>query len=159
MLQDNLVGEVTQRYLVEFVGVHELIKYIGTEYNGLGNAHLCPRIFVKVGVSHEDVVNEGQTTAFAAQTSISNTGKVGILVKALALEYSYNALILHPSVSYNGIQNNLTVCIHVLQVVPRNILKELRDREEGTTGQPSTYIIMTNVVEQTSGRNSHNVVL
>ena len=108
---------------------------------------------------HEDVVNESQSTAFSTQTSIANTGKVRILVKAFALENSYNALILHPSVGYNGIQDNLAVCVYVLQVVPSNILEELRDGEESTTGQPSTNIIMTDVVKEASGRNCHDVVL
>ena len=59
MLENSLVGQIAQCYLVKLIGIHELIENVGTENNSLGNAYLNTGVLVKVGVPHEDVVNKG----------------------------------------------------------------------------------------------------
>ena len=65
-------------------------------------------------MSHQNVVYKSQTTSFSAKASVTYTGKVGVLVKAFSLEYSHNTLVFHSSVCNNGVQDNLSVCIHIL---------------------------------------------
>ena len=81
------------------------------------------------------------------------------MVKAFALEHRHHTLVLHPAVRHKGIQNDLSVRVHVLQRLPGNLLQKLRNGEEGAAGKPTAHVVVGEVVEQTLCRNCHDVVL
>ncbi len=159
MGQHLLVGDVAQCHLVEVIGIHELVEDVGTEHHGLGYSHGHALHLVEVGVTLEQVVDEGQAASLAAQTAITDAGKVGILVETLALEHGHHALVLHPAVGHDSVQDNLSVCVHVLQALPGDALEKLRDGEEGTAGQPAAHVVVCYVVEQAARGHGHDVVL
>ena len=107
----------------------------------------------------KQVVDESQAASFATQTALADAGKVAVLVETLALEDCHDALILHPSVSNNGVENDGTMCIDVLQALPCDAFQELRYGEEGTRGEPAAHVIVGNVIEKASRRKRHDVVL
>ena len=107
----------------------------------------------------EQMVNECQATTLSSQTAFTDAGKVGILVETFTLEDGHHTLVLHPAICHYGIQNNLPVGIHVLQILPGDALEELRYGEEGTAGQPSAHIVVCDMVKQTAGGDRHDVVL
>ena len=84
---------------------------------------------------------------------------MGIAVELQSVEHSYHTNILHPSVLYDGIKDNLSVGIHVLQLMPGNMLQEGRNREDGTCCKPATHVVATHVVEHRVVRNLEDVVL
>ena len=107
----------------------------------------------------EQVVDEGEAASLASQTAVTDAGEVGVLVEALALEDRHHALVLHPAVRHDGIQNNLPVGIHVLKSLPGDAFEELRNGEEGTARQPAAHVVVRYVIEQTACGDRHDVVL
>ena len=154
-----LVRDVAQGYLVEFVGVHELVEDVRAQHHGLRYAHLYAGVLVEVGVPLQDVVDEGQSAPLAAEAAVADAGEVGVLVEPLPLEYRHHALVLHPAVCHDGIQYYLPVCVHVLQAVPRDVLQELGDGEQGAACQPAAHVVVADVVEQALSGHRHDVVL
>ena len=78
----------------------------------------------------DDVVEECQTASLASERAIPDAGKVAVLIKTLTLEDGHHALVAHLAVADNGIEDDLTVGINVLQGIPGDVLEELRDGEE-----------------------------
>ena len=107
----------------------------------------------------KQVIYESEAASFASQTAFSDTGKIAVLVETFTLEDCHNTLILHPSIGNNGVENDGTMCIDVLQTFPRNAFQEFRNGEECSRGKPTTHIIVGNMVEETSCGKCHDVVL
>ena len=49
---------------------------------------------------------------------------MGVTVELQTVEDGYHTDILHASVLYNGIEDNLSVRIHILQLVPGDVFQE-----------------------------------
>ena len=107
----------------------------------------------------DDVVEESQATALTTQRAVANTGKVGKAVELQAVEYGYHTDILHATVLYDGIEDNLSVGIQVLQLVPRHSLQELRHREDGACTEPAAHIVARHMILEGIGRDIEDVVL
>ena len=159
MLQDFLVRYVAECQLIEVVGVHKFVEDVRTEHDGFGDADSYAFLFVEVCMTSQQMVDESEPASFAAQTALTNAGKVAVLVETFSLEDSHNALILHPSVSDDSVKNDGAMCINVLQTLPSDALQELRDGEEGSAGKPTAYVVVGDVVEEASRGQSHDVVL
>ena len=56
--------------------------------------------------------------------SRDDAGKVGILVKLHAVENSHYTDVFHVTILHDGIEDNLSVSIHILQFLPGNMLQE-----------------------------------
>ena len=66
LFQNLFIGQVAQCGEVKFVGVHEFVKDIGTQYHGLRNPHMHARLAVQVGMAFQNVVDEGQAASLSA---------------------------------------------------------------------------------------------
>ena len=159
IMEDVGVGNVAQRHLVELVALHELIENVGTEHDSLRNHHLGIRETVEFGMALDDVVDEGNATSLASERTVADAGKVGIAVEAVAVEHCHHTLVLHATVSNNGIEDDLAVLVHVLQRIPCDVFQEFGDREQGTRPQPARHVVATDVVEERLSRHGEDVVL
>ena len=65
--ENHVVGRITQGYLVQLVGVHELIENIGTEDYGFRNHDGGILKLIELRVTFYHVVNKGQTASFSSQ--------------------------------------------------------------------------------------------
>ena len=148
MLKDNLIGGIAQGYAPQVVIVHETVEEVGTEHHRLRNLHGSILKLVQLMMTLDDIIEECQATTFAAQRALADAGEVGIAVELQSVEHSYHADVLHPSVLHNGIEDNLSVSIHILQLMPCNVFQELTYREDGTCTEPAAHVIAANVVHQ-----------
>ena len=147
MLQYLLVAGIAQRYGPQVVLLHELVEEVGTQYHRFGYRYLGLFELVQLGVALDDVIEECQTTALTAQRTLADTGKVSIAVELQTVEHSYYTNVLHPTVLYDGVEDNLSVGIHILQLMPGNMFQEGRNGEDGTCGKPAAHVVATYVVE------------
>ena len=159
MLQDFLVGGIAEGNAPQVVLVHELVEEVGTQHDGLGYLHGSVVELVEFGMALDDVVEECQTTALTAQRTVADAGKVCIAVELQAVEDGYDTDILHPTVLDNGIENDLTMCIDILQFMPSHRLQELRHGEDGTGTEPATHVIARNMIEHRVVGNLEDIVL
>jgi hypothetical protein len=104
--------------LVEVVCVHKLVEDVGAEHDGLGDADGDAFAFIQVWVSSQQMVDEGKATAFSSKAAFANACEVAVLVETLSLEDCHYALILHAPVGNDGIENDGSVCVDVLQAFP-----------------------------------------
>ena len=132
VLQDFLVGNVGKCHFVQRIVLHELVKDVGTQHHGLGYLHRRILELIKVGATLDDVIEECQTSTFSTQGTFTNAGKLAITVEAVTMEDGNDSLVLHLSITDNGIENILTMCIHICFHLPRNLFQELCHRENGT---------------------------
>ena len=72
----------------------------------------------------DDIVQESKTSTLSAQGSFTDAGKVGILVKLHAVENSHDTDVFHVTILHDGIEDNLSVRINILQFLPGNMLQE-----------------------------------
>ena len=72
----------------------------------------------------DDIVKESKTSTLSAQGSFTDAGKMGILVKLHAVENSHNTEVLHMTILHDGIEDNLSVRINILQFLPGNMLQK-----------------------------------
>ena len=114
-MKNHIVGRIAQGYLIQLVGVHELVEYIGTKNHGFRNHDRRVIKLIELCVTFYHVVNKGQASSLSSQRTIANTGKVGIAVEAVALEHGHHSLVLHLAVFYDSFENNLPVCVNVLK--------------------------------------------
>src|SRR5574344_2648046 len=136
-LQNFIVIGIAQSYLIEIVGIHEFIKDIGTKHYSLGDGNRCILEFLELGMFLDDIIDECQTTAFSSQGPVAYSRKIGIAVETVTLEDGDYSLILHDAVFDDGIEDNLTVRIDILQGMPRNLLQKIGNREHGTRTKPT----------------------
>ena len=146
MLEDDIVGSVAQGDSPQVVRVHELVEEVGTEHDRLRYLHGGVLKLVELGVALDDVVEECQATALAAQRAVANAGEVGVTVELQAVEDGHHADVLHVAVLHDGIEDDLAVGIHILQLVPRDGFQELRDGEDGTGAEPAAHVVAGDVV-------------
>ncbi|CDD51019.1 conserved domain protein [Bacteroides sp. CAG:875] len=158
-LQNHVVGGIAQGYLVQLVGVHELIEHIGTKHHGFRNHDRGVFKLVELGMTLHHVIDKGQSAPLASQRAVADAGKIGITVETVALEHGYHALVFHLAVFHDGFENNLPMCVDVLKGFPRNLFQELGHREDGTRIQPARDVVAADVVEEGFGRNGENHVL
>ena len=154
-----LVADIAECRLVQFVAVHKFVEDISAEHYRLGYHDVYSVDGVQVGVPLEQLSDEGQAASLSAQAAFADACEVAVLVEAFALEDSHHALVLHTSVGDDGVQDDLSVGIHVLQSLPGDVLQELRDGEQGAAGQPAAHVVVCDVVEQAACRHGHDIVL
>ena len=94
----------------------------------------------------QEVVDKGQTASLTTQRSFTDAGKVGVGVEAIALEDSHHTLIFHLAVLHDGIEDDLSVSIYVLQTIPCNRAQEFSDREDGATIEPTAHVVTADMV-------------
>ena len=146
--QDGVVVRIRQGYLVEVIGLHELVEHVGTEHDGLGNGYTGVVEFLELGMALYQIVDESQAAALASQRAFTDAGKVGVAVEAVALEDSHHALVLHLAVLDDGFEDDLAVGIHVLQGIPGDGFQEFGDGEHGTRVKPAADVVAADVVEE-----------
>ena len=84
---------------------------------------------------------------------------MGIAVKLATVEHSHHANVLHVAVLHDGIEDYLAVSLHILKLVPRHRLQELRDGENGTGTEPTAHVVTGNVVQHGVVGNLEDIVL
>ena len=84
---------------------------------------------------------------------------MGITVELQTVEDSHDADVLHAAVLHDGIEDNLSVGIDILQLVPRYRLQKLRDGEDGTGAEPAADMVARDVVEHGVVGHLEDVVL
>ena len=141
MREDDLVGSVAQRNLIQVVGIHEPVEDVGTQHHGLRNGDGSVVESVELRVALDDVVEEGQATALASKRPFADPGEVGVLVVLPPVEDGHHTHILHLAVFHDGFEDDLPVCIHILEFVPCDMLEELRDGEDGPCTQPAAHMV------------------
>ena len=124
MLQDLLVGGIAQGDGIEIVLLHELVEEVGTEHHRLGDRHLRILILVQFGMTLDDIVKECQSAPLASQRALADTGKVGITVKLQTVEDCHDTNVLHTTILDDGVEDDLTMCIYILQLMPGDLLQE-----------------------------------
>ena len=87
----------------------------------------------------DDVVEEGQPPPLAAQRAVADAGEMGIAVELVAVEQGDDTHVAHPPVGDDGIEDDLPVHVHVLQLVPGDALQENRYGEDGPGGEPAAH--------------------
>ena len=105
------------------------------------------------------IVEKSQSTAFSAQRAVAYTGEVGVTVELSTVEHSHNADIFHVAILHNGVKNDFTVQVNVLQLVPCYSLQKLRHRENSPCAEPATHVVARYVVEHRVVRYLEDVVL
>ena len=141
MLQNLLVGCITQRDTPEIVLVHELVEEVGTEHHGLGNLHVGVLKPVQFRMALDDVVEKCQATALTTQRTIADACEVCKAVELQAVEDGDDTDVLHATILHDGIEDNLAVSVEVLQFVPRDRFQELRHGEDGACTEPATHVV------------------
>ena len=141
---------------IKVVGVHKLLEDVGAEDHRLRNHHRGIVEAVDRGMALDDVVDESQTAAFSTQRAFTDTGKVGVLVEAVAFEHRHHALVLHAAVAHDGVKDDLSVGIKVLQLIPREGADEFGQRKHGAAAQPARHVVARDVVEQRLGGHFEN---
>ena len=157
--QYGFIVGIAQRHLIKLVRVHELIEHIGTQHHRFWNHDRSVFKLVKLAVALQQMVDKGKASPFSSERAFTDAGKIGITVKAVALEHSHNTLILHLAVFHDRLKNNLAMGIDVLQRLPRDLLQELGHRKNGARIQPAGNMIVADMVEERLGRNGKQHIL
>ena len=148
MLQNHLVVGIAQGDGPQVVLVHELVEEVGAENDGLRDAHFCILELVQFGMVLDDLVEERQATSLATERALADTGEVGVAVELQTVELSHDTDVLHATVLDNGIEDNLTVGIDILQLMPCDMLEEGRHGEDGTGREPAAHVVTADVISQ-----------
>ena len=106
-----------------------------------------------------DVVEKGKSSALAAEQSLANACEMGIAVEFVAVEDGDGADVLHVPVFHYGVEDNLLVHVHILKLVPRDVLEERRHWEDGSCAQPAAHVVAGYVSEHGVVGNLENAVL
>src|SRR5574344_349867 len=119
--QDLFVISITQSKLVQIIIFHKLVKKICTKNNRLRYLHRCTFILIKFRMTFYNVIQKSQTTPFASQRTVTDTGKMSILIKLHSIKDSNDTYVLHVPILNDGIKNNLTVSIYILKLMPSDM--------------------------------------
>ena len=106
-----------------------------------------------------DVVKERQATPFTAERAFADTCEVTISIKLHTIEYGHHTDVLHTTILHDGIEDYLAVGINILEFMPRNVLQESRDREDGTGTEPTAHMVARHMVEHRVTGNLEDIVL
>ena len=159
MSQDFVIACIAQSYGIEIVALHECIEDIGTKDNCLRNLNRGIVVLIELRMALDDIVEKCQTSALASQGALTYTGEVGILVELHTVEDSYHTDILHVTILHDGIEDDLSVSIHILQFLPGDMAQESRHGEDGTGTEPTAHVIATDVIEHRVVGNLEDIVL
>ena len=159
VLQNLIIAGIAQGYRIEIVALHKLIEDVGTQDDRLRNLHRGIVILIELRMTLDDIVEECQASALSAQGTFSDTGKVGILVKLHSVEDCHDTQVLHVTILYDGIEDNLSVGIHILQLLPSHVLQECRDREDSTGAKPTAHVVATDMIEHRVVGNREDMIL
>ena len=159
MSQDFVIACIAQSYGIEIVALHERIEDIGTKDNCLRNLNRGIVVLIELRMALDDIVEKCQTSALASQGALTYTGEVGILVELHTVEDSYHTDILHVTILHDGIEDDLSVSIHILQFLPGDMAQESRHGEDGTGTEPTAHVIATDVIEHRVVGNLEDIVL
>ena len=124
MLQDLFVGRIAQSHRIEVVFLHKLVEEVGTKYHRLRDRHLGFLILVQFRVTLNDIIEECQTTTLTSQRALTNTGEVTVSIKLQTVEHCHHTDILHAAILYDGIKDDLSVSIHIFQLMPGDMFQE-----------------------------------
>ena len=159
VLQDLLVGCIAQGYGIEVVLLHELIEEVGTEHHGLRDHHLRILILVEFGMTLDDVIEECQTTSLTSQRALTDTGEMAISIEFQTIEHRHYTDVLHTTILYDGIEDDLAMGIHILEFMPGDMLQKCRHGEDGTGTEPTAHVVSRHVVKHRIARNLEDVIL
>ncbi len=135
------------------------VEDIGTEHHGLRNLNGGILILVELRMALDDVVEEGKSPALSAQGSLADAGKVGILIELHSIEHGYHTQVLHVTILHDGIEDDLSVGIHILQLLPGDVLQEGRNREDGSGTEPAAHVVAADMIEHRIVGDVEDVVL
>ena len=107
----------------------------------------------------DDVVEEGQSAALAAQRAFADTGEMAILVVFVTVELCHHTDVLHVAVFHDGLVDDFPVGIHVLQLVPGDVFQKRRDGEDGPCRQPPAHVVARDVIEHGVVGDLEHIVL
>ena len=62
-------------------------------------------------------------------------------VELQTVEHGHHADVLHLSILHNGVEDDLTVGIDILQLMPSDVLQERRHWEDGTCTEPAAHVV------------------
>ena len=80
-------------------------------------------------------------------------------VELIPAEKGHHTDILHPSVLHDGIEDNLTMGIHILQFLPCHGLQECRHGEDRPGTQPATHVVAGDMIEHRIVRYQEDIIL
>ena len=63
------------------------------------------------------------------------------------------------TILHDGIEDNLPVGIHILQLFPSNVLQESRHWEDGTGTKPAAHVIAADMIEHRIVRDIEDIIL
>ena len=147
MLQYLVVRGVAQGNMIEVVLVHKLVEDISAEHHRARYAHRHSGKLVELRMLLYHIVEECQSPTLTAERTVADAGEVAVGVKLSAVEHCHHSDVLHVAILHNGVEDNLSVGIHVLQLSPRHMLQECRHGEDGPCTQPSAHVIARDMVE------------
>ena len=159
VLKDDFVRRITKRNVIEIVLLHKLIEDIGAEHHGLRDLHGSTTEAVEVGMRLDDVVEKGQTTSFATKRTVADTRKVGVAVELATVEDCHDTEVFHVTILHDGIEDDLSVSIHILELMPRDMLEEVAHGKDGTGTEPATHVVARDMVKHGVARYLEDIVL
>ena len=159
MLQYLIIAGIAQRYRIEIVAHHKFIEDIGTEHHGFRNLHGGILILIELQMALNDIVEKGKSSTLSAQGSLANAGKVGIFIELHSIKHCNNTQVLHVAILHNGIKDNLPVGIHILQLLPGDVLQEGGNREDGTGTEPAAHVVAADMIEHRIVGDVEDVIL
>ena len=159
MFQYLLVRGVAQCYGVEIILLHKLIEEVGTQHHRLRDHHWSMLVFVEFRITFYHLVKECQTSTLSSQRALSDTCEVCVAVVFQAVEHSHHSDVLHPSVLHYGVEDDLSVGIHILELMPCYVFQECRHREYGPCRKPTAHVVARDMIFQRLGRNLEDIVL
>ena len=71
-------------------------------------------------MSLDDIVQKGQPPPLSSERTLANSGEMRIAVERQSVEYGHHTYVLHASILDDSIEDNLPMCIDILQLMPRN---------------------------------------
>ena len=159
VFQDFLIAGIAQCNLIEIVRLHELVEDVRTEHDGLRDTDLGVIETGELRMHLHDVVKESQATSLASQRAVADAGEVGIAVVLVTVEDSHHADVLHVTVLHDGIEDDLPVDIHILKLVPSDVLEIFRHGEDGPGAQPAAHVVARDVAQHRLAGYLEDVVL
>ena len=105
------------------------------------------------------IVDKSKSASLAAQRTVTDAGKVGIAVEAVAFEDCHHSLVFHLAVFYDSLEDDSAVGVHVLQAIPGDGPQELCHGEHGTRVEPAANVVAADVVKERFCRNGKKNVL
>ena len=84
---------------------------------------------------------------------------MGILIELHTVEHGNHSQVLHVTVLHDGIEDDLPVGIHILQLLPGDVLQEGGNREDGTGTEPAAHVVAADMIEHRIVGDVEDVIL